>query len=341
MSILFENTLIFGLGLIGGSFAKTLKNNNISENIFAVDLDEKNIDMATDDNVISGNLNDISDKIDLIVIAAPLHAYKNCFEVISNLELSSEALIIDLGSLKGFVLDVVPNKLKDKFIGCHPIAGSHESGYKSCDDQLFQDKNFIVCTNDFTSEDLFDKLATLIDAIGSNKILLDEYEHDEIFCLTSHLPQFLSFMTKELSPKNIDDEFFKNVFRLDNSKNEIWDDIFKLNEENLEESYLEFFDSLENNIEALDEDTLDFAVEYEKKDFDSNFLEENFAAIFFRFLIVKSYLENIPQECIEFTGSGFKDFTSITSILSHHKIDELIQKNKNKILGLFDKISLQ
>jgi len=341
VSTLFNNTLIFGLGLIGGSFSKSLKDNNLSKNIFAADIDEENIDMAIEDKVIVGKITDIKENIDLIIIATPLKAYKDCFDTILNLTLADNVLIIDLGSLKGFVLDIVPNKLKDKFIGCHPIAGSQESGYKASKNDLFNDKDFIICTNDFTIEDNFNKLTKLVEAIGSNKILLDEDEHDEIFCLTSHLPQFLSFMTKELTPKNIDDEFFTNVFRLDHSNSVIWDDIFKLNEENLEESYLDFFDNLENNIEALDEDMLDINIEYQSADFDANFLEDNFAAIFFRFIVVKSYLETIPEECSNFTGSGYKDFTSITAILSHSEIDELIAKNKNKILKLFDKISLQ
>lgn len=337
--MLFQNTLIFGLGLIGGSFAKSLRKKNISENIFAFDVDEESINKALEDGVISGTLNDITTEIDFIVIAAPLGAYRQCFDIISNLDLSNDALIIDLGSLKKFILGQLPNNLKDKFIGCHPIAGSHNSGYDFCDGDLFLDKDFVICKNSLVDNDKLRKLAKVVDEIGSNTVFLEEAEHDKIFCVTSHLPQFLSFMTKDFSPKKTDDEFFKKAFRLDHSNSDMWDDIFKLNQNNLEKSYIEFFEELENNIEDLYEDRLVLDLNYKSAAFDHNFLEENFAAIFFRFLIVKSYLKIIPSEFNKFSGSGFKDFTSITSILSSDKIEELIQKNKSKILGLFDKIS--
>lgn len=339
MSILFKNTLILGLGLIGGSFAKALKNNNISDHIFAIDPNSTNIDEAIKDKLLDSPF-DASTIIDFVVIACPLRYYKDCFEQISQFNLSHEALIIDLGSLKGCVLENIPDFLQDKFIGCHPIAGSHESGYQASQNNLFYDKNFIICTNDFTSEDNFNKLTLIIEKIGANKIILDEYEHDEIFCLTSHLPQFLSFMTKEFSPQNIEDPFFKKAFRLDNSNNDIWDDIFKLNANNLEDYYMDFFDELENNIENLANDKFNVSLEPNNNEFDIHFFEKNFAAIFFRFLIVKSYLEIFPKECKDFTGSGFEDFTSITAILGQKNISQLLKENKKHILKLFDMISL-
>ncbi|MBL6664574.1 MAG: prephenate dehydrogenase/arogenate dehydrogenase family protein [Rickettsiales bacterium] len=341
MITLFDNSLIFGLGLIGGSFAKALRDKNISTNIFAFDKDEETINKALDDGLIKGSLNDVKEEIDFVVIAVPLSSYKQCFDIISHLDLANNALIIDLGSLKKFVLGQIPDNLKDKFIGCHPIAGSHSSGYDFCDGELFKDKDFVVCRNNFLADERWNKITKLTDLIESRMIILDEAKHDEIFCLTSHLPQFLSFMTKEFSPKDIKDEFFKNVFRLDSSNTSIWDDIFKLNQNNLEKSYITFFDELENNIQALYEDklNLDLNLNYKIVNFDSKFLEDNFAAIFLRFLMVKSYLKIIPNEHHKFTGSGFKDFTSVISILSDNNIEDLIKNNKAKILELFDKIS--
>ena len=78
------------------------------------------------------------------------------------------------------------------------------------------------------------------------------------------------------------------------------------------------------------------------KRFDEKYFEENFAAIFFRLLMVESFLK-IPQlkSWQNYGGSGFKDFTSILEILNydHKKLLELSKKNQQKILKIFDSIS--
>ena len=72
------------------------------------------------------------------------------------------------------------------------------------------------------------------------------------------------------------------------------------------------------------------------------FFKTNFASIFFRALVAKSYLE-IPKikTFRNYAGTGFTDFTSITQILNYDpkKLRELIKKNQNQILKIFNSIS--
>jgi prephenate dehydrogenase len=360
--MLFQKTLIIGLGLIGGSFARALRQAKISKEIFACDADEKVMDSAKNSGVIDEFilLQENLSEFDFIILSAPLSSYEEIFEEISN-RLSSKAIIIDLGSVKNFKIKNLPKN----FIPCHPIAGSDKAGFENSKADLFLDKKFIICPENSDKKSL-EKLEEVVKKIGAKAEFLEAKKHDEIYALVSHLPQFLSFLTKEFSPKNIEDEFFKTAFRLDNSSPELWEDIFAMNEKNLEKFYLEFFERLEKNIHSLAQDlaqdgvcnpVLTFSskqlnnanvwtgLQTPSSDTSSDaekFFEQNFPAIFFRALVAKSYLEITKIKTFQnYVGTGFIDFTSITKILNYdqEKLRELIRKNHAKILKIFDSIS--
>lgn len=345
MSInIFEKTLIIGLGLIGGSFAKALKKHNLSKEIFAIDFDAETIDLAKNYNVIVDGANNVSlleRDFDLIVIATPISSYEEIFDELSD-KITPNTIIIDLGSIKSFIKDILPIELNKNFIACHPIAGSEKNGFENSQTDLFVDKKFIICPEKQTDATSLKKIEDLVKEIGCKPEIITCEKHDEIYALVSHLPQFISFLTAEFSPKNISDEFFKKAFRLDQSDPEIWSDIFSLNADILEEFYLEFFDNLEELIEKPG-DLQKFAPEIKNGvEFDEEFLEANFPAIFFRLIAVISYLEISEIKTYKnYGGSGFKDFTSIAEILNYDavKLSSLIVKNRNKILKIFNSIS--
>ncbi|OFW80483.1 MAG: hypothetical protein A2887_05100 [Alphaproteobacteria bacterium RIFCSPLOWO2_01_FULL_40_26] len=347
----FKKTLIIGLGLIGGSFAKALR--RASKKIFAVDSDFDAVELAKAEGVIENGFDDLTHfedelhEFDLIVIATPLFAYEEIFSALQNVK----SLVIDLGSVKDFKYKNLPQN----FIPCHPIAGSENSGFEhSCAD-LFSGQKFVICKENKIVENLAKK-------IGAIPQFLDAKKHDEIFALISHLPQFLSFLTKEFSPKNIKDKFFQTAFRLDNSNPEIWEDIFEMNQKNLEKFYLKFFENLEKNIDRPRNKC--GVTKSRHKQYHpalvachpalvachpalvachpalvAGSIEENFAAISFRVLVVKSYLE-IPEieTFSNYAGKGFKDFTSIIAI-ENNLNPELIEKNQQKIQKFFKIIS--
>jgi prephenate dehydrogenase len=346
--ILFQKTLIIGLGLIGGSFAKTLRKNQLTMEIFAVDFDQETIDLAKADGVIDGGFDDLElfendlKNFDFIVLATPISAYEEILENLAQ-KIAEKTIIIDLGSIKNLenLTKIFPENLQKNFIFCHPIAGSEKDGFENSSADLFAGKKFIICPENSDKNHL-KKIEDLAKKIGSIPDFIDAETHDEIYALVSHLPQFLSFLTKEFSPKNIKNEFFKTAFRLDDSDPEIWSDIFKLNEKNLEKFYLKFFDNLEKFEENLQSTLIQNFKNTENCSIDEKFLEENFVAIFFRLLVVLSFLK-IPQiKTFEnFAGSGFVDFTSITKVLDfdQEKLKNLLIKNNSKILKLLSSLN--
>lgn len=362
-----QRVLIIGLGLIGGSFAKALRAHKIAREIFVYDFDIAAIELAKTEKIID-DFAEIDENFDLIVVATPLSAYEEIFDELSEFYLEN-TVVIDLGSLKEFVEDLIPDELEDKFALCHPIAGSDKTGYANSDENLFNGKKFIICNKNEAAK----KAEIIAKKIGCNVEYLDCKQHDEIYALVSHLPQFLSFLTKENSPENLENDFLKNAFRLDNSNPEIWSDIFKMNEKNLEKFYIEFFDNLAKFAKEIRENKFtELATQLEtiaqnhilahvapaQAEILGNLKEISARAetthidtkmtctteaidskLLFRVLIVASYLKIAKINNFKsFAGSGFKDFTSLISIIQNKNLSDLIIKNKGQILKLIEKL---
>ncbi len=319
--MLFNKTLIIGLGLIGGSFAKTLRKYNLSGEIFACDIDDEALSLANLERIIDKGIDDLQvlspeelNAFDLIVIAAPLSAYEEIFAEISN----TKSLVIDLGSVKNFAFKNTPQN----FVPCHPIAGLEESGLENSRDDLFENKKFIICKKD-------EKISQLIKEIGAKEEFLESEKHDEIYALVSHLPQFLSFLTLEFSPENFSNDFVKTAFRLNYSDSEIWSDVFEMNEENLEKFYVEFYENImdvaENNFIKIDQDFS--SVEVKKINLEDIASKE----VLVRLIVVLSYLKiKEVNEFSSFSGSGFKDFVSIVTQVNFDEksLNLLLQEHK-------------
>lgn len=341
-----NKTLIIGLGLIGGSIAKAFKLHEISREIWAFDLDFESIESAKNQQIINGIqlLDENLDDFDLIALCAPLNQYQNIFQKIHN-KINSKATFFDIGSIKNFNFKNIPIN----FIPCHPIAGSDKTGFENSNENLFFDKKFIICKK---IDNFIDSpLAKIITRLGAKPIFLESNLHDKIYGLVSHLPQFLAFLCAENNPKELPNEFMKKAFRLDQSNPQIWGEIFELNQKNLEFFYNEFYQNLEeliNDIATINFSKLAQNIELPNlnqtlcESVFLNYFEKNFAPIFFRILVIISFLKiNDLKKFKEYAGQGFEDFTSLICLLKFDptKLRDLLSKNQKHIIKLFNNIS--
>lgn len=346
----FNKTLIIGLGLIGGSLAKAILKNSICDEIWAVDSNKNSLNQAKKDNIIVNNLTDFEkiNQFDLVILATPLGEYQKIFNKIYNI-ISPKVIFFDIGSLKNLQFDNIPSN----FVRCHPIAGSDLSGYENSNENIFDQRNFIICPKSCNNQQHIKIISDLVIKIKAKPIIIDCEKHDKIFTLISHLPQFLSFLSNNISPKNIKNSEIQKAFRLDNSNPLIWQEIFGLNHDNLELFYQKFFANFINfagnlkkiNLTSIfDDSDLAFYVNSSYKNLDENsiiFFEKNFSALLIRFLIVISYLKiSDVKSYFEYAGQGFKDFISIINIFYHHQniCPNLIKQNSQQIEILFSKI---
>jgi len=271
---------IIGLGLIGGSIAKSLSANKFE--VFAEDSNQSYFDAAIKDSAIVGSLDEINTSKDLIlIICVPVSAHESVF--LKHLNLLNEAkLVTDCSSVKNSVLnDLNKNGLKrDNYVFSHPMAGSEKSGYLNSNEKLFEDKTCILMTGEETQESSLRLCESLWQILGSKISLLDLKDHDSLLALTSHLPHLISFSListlaelKLESNKIFSGGGLKDFTRIASSDVKMWKDIFSNNSENISDAIDKFIEKItlfKNYIVEKDSESIENFIENAK-----NFRDEN------------------------------------------------------------------
>ena len=271
---------IIGLGLIGGSIAKSLSANKFE--VFAEDSNHSYFDAAIKDSAIVGSLDEINTYKDLIlIICVPVSAHESVF--LKHLNLLNEAkLVTDCSSVKNSVLnDLNKNGLKrDNYVFSHPMAGSEKSGYLNSNEKLFEDKTCILMTGEETQESSLRLCESLWQILGSKISLLDLKDHDSLVALTSHLPHLISFSListlaelKLESNKIFSGGGLKDFTRIASSDVKMWKDIFSNNSENISDAIDKFIEKItlfKNYIIEKDSESIENFIENAK-----NFRDEN------------------------------------------------------------------
>jgi len=294
--MIFNKIIIIGLGLIGGSAAIAIKEKKLAKKILAYNRSADAINFALENNIIDEKFNFDQNltKDDLIIIATPLFAYEEIFHKIKSQ--NYQCLITDIGSVKKYPEDLYFKIFKERnnFIPAHPIAGKETSSIFNADANIFCNKRLII-TNFCQNQENIAKIKQLWQEIGSEVFFLDSLEHDEIFCLISHLPQYISFKFKEKRPDNLPD-FLKRHLRIENSNPQIWQEIFDLNKDNINRYYGIF----KKNYEGLELEDV---------------ANPNSILIQKRLKIIKAYLQiKELKKAKNFAGTGFEDFISIKNL---------------------------
>ena len=236
---------IIGLGLIGGSIAKTLSGSKVHQ-ILAFDTNQSSISNALENQSIQESLESLDElkrieyEDSLVIIATPPSVTT---DILKSLEFlfNSSVTITDTTSTKSSL-----NKILQKFnfpeniIFSHPVAGSHLSGEINSIDDLFKGKSTILSYHDSAASLHVNRVMSLWTELGSKVSVLDAELHDQIFAYSSHLPHVAAYaLLNTLKGLDQDDlALFSGgglgeFLRLASSSPEMWTDIFSMNEKNI------------------------------------------------------------------------------------------------------------
>ena len=230
-----NNVVICGIGLIGGSIAKGLSNDNFNVYVIDSNLDSKN--NAIRNKHAHEALRSVEEvkKIEdaIFIFATPP---KTTLEILKKNEwlLGSKFSVTDVTSVKTELVKYLKGFDAENFILSHPISGSHLSGFENSSKNLFVGKTTIISSVG-SSKFHLDRIQNLWESLNSNVIELDYENHDKLFSLTSHLPHFVAYsLMKVLYDNNIDVNTYaggglKDFIRLSQSSPEMWGDIFQSN----------------------------------------------------------------------------------------------------------------
>ncbi len=189
------NIGIVGLGLIGGSMAKSIKART-AHTVWGSDLDHETMTMARMCGAIDGTLDDTTlPQCDLVMIAIRPDAAVEWVREHAAL-LAKGSILVDLCGVKRVVVSALaPLALKHGFhyIGGHPMAGRERGGFTSSTDSLYVGASMILTPDDQTDMPLLETLKALFLDIGfANLTFSTPEEHDRIIAYTSQLAHVAS-----------------------------------------------------------------------------------------------------------------------------------------------------
>ena len=271
MELSFKNILVVGLGLIGGSIIKTIKELNIPLEVYGLDLDEEVTKKANNIGLIN-NIDNQLKKIEedcLIVFSVPSLSIERAFKLIEDSFNDEKVIFTDTFSSKSKLLEFLESNTKvgEKFVMSHPIAGSEKSGLANYNSLLFKDKLVVLSVvNGDKNNKKLNKVKNFWELLGSKVTILDPEEHDKVFSKTSHLPHVIAFTLMHYLEKELGNKVFKysggsleSYTRIASSDPLMWKDVSVSNKEAVLEAIKGFKSSLNQMsklIESEDEESI-------------------------------------------------------------------------------------
>jgi len=267
----FRNILVVGLGLIGGSILKTIKELNIPLEVYGLDLDEEVTKKANNIGLIN-NIDNQLKKIEedcLIIFSVPSLSIERAYKLIEDSFNDEKVIFTDTFSSKSKLLEFLESNTKvgEKFIMSHPIAGSEKSGLANYNSLLFKDKLVVLSAlNEEKDKKKLNKVKRFWQLLGSKVTILDPLEHDKVFSKTSHLPHVIAFALMHYLEEELGDKVFKysggsleSYTRISSSDPLMWKDVTVSNKEEVLEAIKGFKSSLNQMsklIESEDEESI-------------------------------------------------------------------------------------
>ena len=184
-----------GLGLIGGSIAKAIRQYYPDYEIVAFDKSKESLALATQESTIDVAATTIDNNFhncNYIFLCAPVASNTAYLKQITEY-LNDDCILTDVGSVKTNIHEEVKSLGIEKyFIGGHPMAGSEKSGYSNSKAMLIENAYYILTPTSEVSQEKVDAYEHFIESLKALPIVLDYQLHDYITGTISHLPHIIA-----------------------------------------------------------------------------------------------------------------------------------------------------
>ncbi|HOT44944.1 MAG TPA: prephenate dehydrogenase [Spirochaetota bacterium] len=247
---MFKKVAIFGLGLLGGSICRALKEQDPGVHISAYGRNLPRIEPALRDGSIdaAGTFDRVSlAGVELAVVSTPVDSSIDIIRgILGHAELDPRAIVVDVGSVKEVIVREVSGLGRSaQFIGCHPIAGSEKTGYEYSRADLYNGSSVIITPHGGNSDGDIARVARFWESLGARTTVVTPEEHDRIVAYTSHLPHMIASSLVEVfhefrrdsEPTSGIGAFigngFRDVTRISSGSPDMWRDIVLQNRGNI------------------------------------------------------------------------------------------------------------
>ena len=256
---MFEQLGLIGCGLMGGSFALALKRAKLVKRVVGYSKSPSTTERARQLGVIDvaapSALLAVSGA-DIVLLAVPVAASEATFKAIRH-GISSETLVMDVGSTKGDVIEAARNGLQRQFasfVPAHPIAGKELSGIEHAEASLFTGRQVVLTPVKTTLRSNVQRATQVWSGIGANVVTMTHEEHDGAFAAVSHLPHLLAFAyINGLAAQPQGERFlslagpgFRDFSRIAASDPVMWRDVLLANREHVLEQSRAFRKALDD-----------------------------------------------------------------------------------------------
>lgn len=259
------NILIVGLGLLGGSYAMSLKKQGYR--ISAIEKNSDSLKYALENEIIDCGADfadpKLIEKAGLIVFALYPHIFCEWIKENGSL-IKSGTIITDVTGVKSFIIDKINPYLADgvEFIAAHPMAGREVCGIQNSDDSIFNGANYIVVPTEKNTARAREMCHSLGETLGFASITeLSPEQHDDMIAFLSQLTHCIavSLMCSNSDPNLVKytGDSFRDLTRIANINDEMWSELFLCNREALlkeMDSYRSSFDELYGYLKNGDRD---------------------------------------------------------------------------------------
>jgi prephenate dehydrogenase len=232
----FDRVAVLGLGLLGGSLARAAMKCRAAGWVGAATRRRSVLEAALDRGFVDavGAPEDIVREADLVILATPVFAMAEAARKVAP-HLREGATLTDVGSVKAVLHETLPGLLPRgaRYIGSHPMAGSHERGFEHSRADLFQGAPCIVTETAASPER--DRLCDFWEALGARVVVRDPAEHDAEVAWMSHVPHVLAYAFADslrgapAAAREVAGAGYRDFTRIARSQPEMWGDIFTAN----------------------------------------------------------------------------------------------------------------
>jgi prephenate dehydrogenase len=247
--VALDKVVIFGVGLIGGSFALALKQAGAAREIVGMGRSQQALARALELGIVDSvgaGVDGIAEAMrgaSLVMVAAPVAQTE---AILGSLlpYLEETTIVTDAGSTKSDVVAAARRALGDRvgqFVPGHPIAGRESNGPDAAIPDLYRGKKTVITALPENSAADVERVAAAWAACGAIVHRLTPAEHDKVFAAVSHLPHLLAFaLVDDIANKPHADLLFqyaasgfRDFTRIAASSPEMWRDITLANRDAL------------------------------------------------------------------------------------------------------------
>ncbi len=268
MSFRLDKIVVFGVGLIGGSFALALKKAGVAGQVIGIGRSQATLDEALRlgiiDRIGACNAATLCDA-DLVLLATPVGQMPALMQAMAP-HLGPKTALTDGGSTKSDVTAAVYQHLPQhlsRFVPAHPIAGAENSGAAAARADLYAERKVVLTPLPENAPEAVECVRAAWAACGASVHQMAPSRHDQVFAAVSHLPHLLSFaLVHDLAQRENREEFFRfaasgfrDFTRIAASHPEMWRDICIANKDALLgelEQYQRQLDELRRALQAGD-----------------------------------------------------------------------------------------